>query len=136
GGLSKDEVEKMRRDAEAHAAEDTKRKEEIEVKNTADTMAYQAEKTLRDNKDKIPEPLYKEVEGKIAAVKEALKGTDMEAVKRANQDLNETMQKVGTTIYQQQQGQQGQQPPPPGQQPPPGGKKNDDGTVEGEFHEV
>ncbi|MDD5189666.1 MAG: molecular chaperone DnaK, partial [Dehalococcoidales bacterium] len=71
GGLSKDEVEKMRRDAEAHAAEDTKRKEEIEVKNTADTMAYQAEKTLRDNKDKMPEPLYKEVEGKIAAVKEA-----------------------------------------------------------------
>jgi len=129
-GLSKDEVEKMRKDAEMHAAEDTKRKEEIEVKNTADTMAYQAEKTLRDNKDKIAEPLYKEVEGKITAVKEALKGSDLDAIKRTSQDLNESMQKVGTAIYQQQQ--QGQ----PGQQPPPGGKKNDDGTVEGEFHEV
>jgi len=134
-GLSKDEVEKMRKDAEMHAAEDTKRKEEIEVKNTADTMAYQAEKTLRDNKDKIAEPLYKEVEGKITAVKEALKGSDLDAIKRTSQDLNESMQKVGTAIYQQQQGQPGQQPPP-GQPPPPGGKKNDDGTVEGEFHEV
>ncbi len=133
-GLSKDEVEKMRREAEMHAAEDTKVKEEVETKNQADTMAYQAEKTLRDHKDKIPDALNKEIEGKVSAVREALKGTDINSIKRATQELNEAMQKVGQTIYQQQQGQQ----PPPGSQPPPpgGGKKEDDGTVEGEFHEV
>jgi molecular chaperone DnaK len=136
-GLSKEEVEKMRHDAEAHAAEDAKRKEDIETKNTADTMAYQAEKTLRDNKDKIPEDLHKEVEAKVTAVKEALKGTDTDAIKRVTQELNEVMQKVGTTVYQQQQQQQpGQEQQPPPDQPPSGGKKNDDGTVEGEFREV
>jgi molecular chaperone DnaK len=135
-GLSKDEVTKMQREAEMHAAEDTKRREEIEVKNTADTMAYQAEKTLRDNKDKIPADLNSEVEAKVAAVKDALKGTDTEAIKRASQELNQVMQKIGEAIYRQQQ------PPPPGGQqqpppPPPGGEGGkDEGTVEGEFREV
>ena len=136
-GLNKDEVEKMRREAEMHAAEDNKRKEEVEAKNIADNMAYQAEKTLRDYKDKIPDALNKEVEGKVAAVREALKGSDVAAIQRATQDLNQAMQKVGQSVYQQgQQPPPGQPPPPGGQQPPPGGKKDDDGTVEGEFHEV
>jgi molecular chaperone DnaK len=138
-GLSKEEVEKMRREGEMHAAEDTKRKEEAETKNLADNMAYQAEKTMRDFKDKIPEALNKEIEAKVAAVKEALKGSDINAIKNATQQLNDTMQKVGQQVYQQP-GQQpppgGQQPPPGGQQPPPNGKKKDDGTVDGEFHEV
>ncbi len=127
-GLSKDEIEKMRKEGEVHASEDAKRKEEVETRNTADNMAYMAEKTLRDNKDKIPDEMNKEIEGKVAAVRESLKGSDIEAVKRASQELNEAMQKVGAEIYKQQQ-------PPPGNQPPPGGKK-DDGTVDGEFHEV
>jgi molecular chaperone DnaK len=139
-GLSKEEVDKMQKEAELHASEDTKRKEEIEVKNTADTMAYQAEKTLRDNKDKIPAELNSEVEGKVAAVKSALNGTDVEAIKSATQDLNQTMQKIGEAIYKQQQpppgGQPGGQEPPP----PPGGEggqgPKDEGTVEGEFREV
>jgi len=121
----------MRHEAEMHAAEDTKRKEEVEVRNTADTMAYTAEKTLRDNKDKIPEDVNKEVEAKIAALRESLKGSNTDEIKRTSQELNDVMQKVGQTVYQQQQ----QQQPPPGQEPPPGGKK-DDGTVEGEFREV
>jgi molecular chaperone DnaK len=136
-GLSKEEVDKMQKEAEMHAAEDTRRREEIEAKNTADTMAYQAEKTLRDNKDKIPAELNTEAESKIAAVKSALQGTDIEAIKRANQELNETMQKIGQAVYGQQQ------PPPGGEQPPPpppggeGGKGGEDeGTVEGEFREV
>ncbi len=139
-GLSKDEVTKMQREAEMHAAEDTKRREEIEVKNTADTMAYQAEKTLRDNKDKIPADLNSEVEAKVAAVKSALQGTDTEAIKRASQELNQVMQKIGEAIYRQQPppppGGQQQPPPPP---PPPGGQGGpggDEGTVEGEFREV
>ncbi|MCX6003378.1 MAG: molecular chaperone DnaK [Chloroflexi bacterium] len=127
-GLSKEEIEKMRREGEIHATEDAKRKEEVETRNTADNMAYMAEKTLRDNKDKIPEPMNKEIEDKVTAVREALKGSDIEAVKRASQALNDSIQKVGAEIYKQQ-------PPPPGDQPPPGAKK-DDGTVDGEFREV
>jgi molecular chaperone DnaK len=134
-GLSKEEIEKMRKEGEVHAAEDTKRKEEVEVRNTADNMAYMAEKTLRDNKDKVPAELNKEIEGKVAAVREAMKGSNMETIKQASQSLNDAMQKVGTEIYKQQQPPP--QPPPPGSQPPPppDGKK-DDGTVDGEFHEV
>jgi molecular chaperone DnaK len=133
-GLSKEEIEKMRKEGEAHASEDSKRKEEVEIRNTADNMAYMAEKTLRDNKDKVPEALNKEITDKVTAVREAMKGTNMDAVKQASQTLNEAMQKVGAEIYKQQQPPQ---PPPPGNQPPPppGGKK-DDGTVDGEFHEV
>jgi molecular chaperone DnaK len=130
-GLSKEEIEKMRKEGELHAAEDAKRKEEVEVRNTADNMAYMAEKTLRDNKDKVPEALNKEIEGKVTAVHEAMKGTNIDAVKKASQELNEAMQKVGAEIYKQQQ----PPPPPPGNQPPPGGKK-EDGTVDGEFREV
>jgi len=137
-GLSKDEVNKMQKEAELHASEDVKRREDIEAKNTADTMAYQAEKTLRDNKDKIPADLNSEVESKIAAVKEALKGTDTGAIKNATQALNQSMQKIGEAIYKQQPPPPppgGQQPPPP---PPPGGQGGgkDEGTVEGEFREV
>ncbi len=132
-GLSKDEIEKMRKEGEAHASEDAKRKEEVEVRNTADNMAYMAEKTLRDNKDKVPEALNKEITDKVTAVREAMKGSNMDAIKQASQTLNETMQKVGAEIYKQQPPPQ--QPPPGSQPPPPGGKK-DDGTVDGEFHEV
>jgi molecular chaperone DnaK len=134
-GLSKDEVERMKHEADAHASEDTKRKEEVEIRNQADTMAYTAEKTLRDNKDKVPADLNTEIEGKIKAVRSALQGTDISAINNAVQDLNTAMQKVGSTVY----GQQQQQPPPPGDQqqpPPPPGDKGPEGTVEGEFREV
>jgi molecular chaperone DnaK len=134
-GLSKEEVEKMQKEAEMHAAEDTKRREEIEAKNMADTLAYTAEKTLRDHKDKIPADLNQEAGTKIAAVKSALQGTDIDAIKSATQELNEVMQKIGTAVYQQQP-----PPPPPGQEPPPGPEGGEggegEGTVEGEFREV
>jgi molecular chaperone DnaK len=143
-GLSKDEVSRMQREAEMHAAEDTKKRDDIETRNMADTTAYTAEKTLRDNKDKIPADLNSEVEAKVAAVKSALQGSDTEAIKRATQELNETMQKIGQAIYRQQQPPPGgeQPPPPPGGEPPPqgeggqGGPGGDEGTVEGEFREV
>ncbi len=145
-GLSKDEVAKMQQDAEAHAAEDTKRREEVEAKNNADNMAYSAEKTLRDNKDKIEADLTVEVENKVAAVREVLKGSDVEAIKQATQELSDTLQKVGTAIYSQQQQEQQQQEPPAspeggtegdtegGEKPPQG--EEGEGTVEGEFREV
>jgi molecular chaperone DnaK len=134
-GLSKEEVAKMQKDAEAHATEDSKRRQEIEARNMADTLAYTAEKTLRDNKDKIAAELNTEVEGKIKAVKDALQGTDIDAINKAAQELNEAMQKVGSAVYGQQQ-----QPPPDAPPPPDKGKGGeggeDEGTVEGEFKEV
>ncbi|MEE8418714.1 MAG: molecular chaperone DnaK, partial [Dehalococcoidales bacterium] len=108
-GLSKEEVEKMQQDAEVHASDDAKRREEVEAKNTADTLAYTAEKTLTEQKDKIPEDLAQETEGKVAAVRTALQGEDIEAIKTATQELNEVLQKIGSAVYQQQE-------PPPGEE--------------------
>lgn len=141
-GLSKEEIEQMQRDAESHAAEDTKRKEEIEARNTADTLAYTAEKTLREQKEKIPSELNQEVEGKITAVRSALQGTDIEAIRQATQELNESLQKVGAAVYQQQPPPSpGEEPPqedgsPSDGEPPPGKEEGEEGTVEGEFREV
>jgi len=131
-GLSKEEIEKMQKDAELHATEDAKQREEVETKNMADTLAYTAEKTLRENKDKISDELNQEVEGKVQAVRSALQGTDIEAIKRATQELNEAMQKVGSAVYQQQP-PPGGEAPPEGEQPPP---QDGEETVEGDFREV
>jgi molecular chaperone DnaK len=134
-GLSKEEVDQMQREAEAHAAEDSKRREEIETRNIADTLAYTAEKTLREHKDKIPEDLNKETEDKVAALRSALQGSDVEAIRQATQELNETMQKIGSAIYQQQT-PPGAEPPPPESEAPPDKEGGEEGTVEGEFREV
>ena len=134
-GLSKEEVERMQHEAEAHAAEDSKQREEVETRNTADTLAYTAEKTLREQKDKIPADLNKETEDKIAALRSALQGSDLEAIRKASQELSDTMQKIGSAVYQQQP-PPGTEPPPPGEETPPGKEGGDEGTVEGEFREV
>ncbi|MFQ5997594.1 MAG: Hsp70 family protein, partial [Dehalococcoidales bacterium] len=136
-GLSKEEVERMQREAEMHAAEDAKRREEVETRNTADTLAYTAEKTLREHKDKIPADLNQEVETKVAAVRSALQGTDIDAVRKASQELSDVMQKVGAAVYQQQPPPPGGEAPPEGEPPPgEGGEGEGEGTVEGEFREV
>ncbi len=131
-GLSKEEVEKMKHEAEQHSAEDAKRREEIEVRNSADSLAYTAEKTLRDYKDKIPADVNQEIESKIASVKSALQGQDIDSIRNAAQELSQAMQKVGASVYQEPG-----QPPPSGEGPSgeePGG--GEEGTVEGEFREV
>jgi molecular chaperone DnaK len=94
-GLSKDEIEKMAKDADAHAAEDAKKREEAEAKNLAEQLIYTAEKALKDNKDKVPADLTKSVEDKITALKNAKNGTDIEAIKKATEDLSNEMQKIG-----------------------------------------
>jgi len=134
-GLSKEEVGRMQREAETYAAEDAKHKEEVETRNAADTLAYTAEKTLREQKDKIPSDLNQEVENKVAAVRSALQGTDIASIRQAMQELSDSMQKVGAAVYGQQQPPPGAEPPPPGGEPPPG-KEEGEGTVEGEFREV
>jgi molecular chaperone DnaK len=131
-GLSKEEVEKMQQEAQQHAAEDAKRKEEVEVRNSADTLAYTAEKTLRDQGDKISGEARQEIDGKIASVKSALQGQDVDAIRNATQELSQAMQKVGESVYQEPG-----QPPPGGQGPgEQGPDEGEEGTVEGEFREV
>ncbi len=137
-GLSKDEVEKMRREAEAHAADDTRKKEEVETKNVAEATVYSAEKTIREYGDKIPADLKSEVEGKIAATRSALQGNDIGYIKSSLQALNDSMQKIGAAVYQKTSpppggGPTGQEGPQDTGTPPP---PKDDGTVEGEFREV
>jgi molecular chaperone DnaK len=133
-GLSKEEVEKMSREAEQHAAEDAKHKEEVEVRNSADSLAYTAEKTLRDQGDKVSADVKQEIDAKIASVKSALQGKDVDAIRNAMQELSQAMQKIGAAAYQQPG-----QPPPSGEEPGgggEGGEGGEEGTVEGEFREV
>ena len=103
--LSDDEVERMKKDAEAHAEEDKKRKESIEVRNMAETMVYTTEKMLKDAGDKVSEDDKKPVEAKVEELKEALKGEDIEKIKKTADELAEVAQKVGAAMYQQEQAQ-------------------------------
>ncbi len=93
-GLSKEEVEKMTREAQQHAAEDARHKEDIEVRNDADSLAYTAEKTLRDHGDKLAEDVKQDIDGKIAAVKTALQGQDVSDIRNAMHELSQAMQKI------------------------------------------
>ncbi len=131
GGLSTEEVERLRQEAEMHAEEDRRRREEIEVRNQADSLAYTAEKTVRENADKIDGALKSEVEGKIAAVRSQLQSGDVAGIRSAMSELSETMQKIGQAVY-------GAQTPPgaDGQGAPGGEGQAEEGTVEGEFREV
>ena len=129
-GLSKDEVDRMVKQAEQFAAEDKKRKEEVETRNTADAAVFTAEKALRDGGDKVPANVKSQVEEKVAAVKKALEGKDLEAIKRATNDLYQVVQQIGAAMY-------GQAGPGVGGQPgSPGDGKGGDDVVEGEFKEA
>ena len=132
-GLSKDQVERMVREAELHAQEDRQHKEEIEMRNRADSMAYQAERTLKDVGDKISAGLRTEVEEKIKAVRDALSQNDVSGMQLAADDLERTLQRVGQEIYSQpgtaagSNGATGSTSGPGPEEP---------GTVEGEYREV
>jgi len=126
-GLSDEEVEKLRKEAELHAEEDKKKKDLIEVKNQADNATYIAEKTVKEAGDKANTDDKKQVENKIAELKKIKDGDDTEAIKKAINDLNSAIQKVGAAMYEGQ-ANQGQQ----------GDKKDEqkDGTTEGQYEEV
>jgi molecular chaperone DnaK len=98
--LSKNDVDKMVKEAADHAEEDRQRKDEVETRNQADALAYQAERTLRDLGDKVPAEDRAETERRVEAVRNALKGSDMTEVKSATDSLVEQLQKVGTAAYQ------------------------------------
>lgn len=127
-GLTKEEIERMKREAELYAEEDRRRREEIELRNQADNLAYTAEKTLREVGEKIPAAIRSEVEEKVQRVREALAGQDITAVRRAMDDLSYSLQRAGAAVYGAQAGVGGE-----GQQPP-GGPES--GAVEGEFREI
>ena len=97
--LSDDEVDRMVKDAEAHAEEDKKQKDEIEVRNQTDSLCYGAEQTLKDLGDKVPAEQKSEVEAAIADAKKALEGTDIEAIKTAGEKLTEASQKLAQIVY-------------------------------------
>lgn len=98
-GLSEEEIEKMRKEAEAHATEDTKKKEAVEAKNTAEQLVYSSEKALKDAGDKVKDETKKEVQEKIDAAKEALKNDDADKIKASSEELSSTIQKVGSELY-------------------------------------
>src|SRR5579864_3228350 len=131
-GLSDAEIQKMVKDAEEHAAEDARRREEIEIKNHADSAHYQAEKMLREQGDKMPENLRTQVAEKSSAVKRALDANDVEAMKTSMEELQQAMMAVGQAVYGGGAGPEGGAPGPDGQ----GGPEAPSGTVEGEYREV
>ena len=107
-GLPKDEIDRMVKEAESHEAEDKKRREDAETRNQAESFAYQTEKLVSDNKDKLSDDTAKEVTDKVNALKEALKGDDIEAVKSAQSELMASAQKIGQQLYSQQPADQAQ----------------------------
>ena len=104
--LPKEDIDRMVREAEEHAAEDKKRREAAEVRNQAETASYSVEKLISDNADKLPEEVKTEVQADVDALKSALAGDDDEAVKTAFDKLNQSQQKLGEAIYQSSQNEQ------------------------------
>merc|ERR1711979_61248 len=130
--LDKTDVDRMVADAEANAAEDTKRKDAVETKNNAESLVYQTEKQLQDLGDKVPADLKASIEPKLAALKEKVAEAepDSELLKQMTKDLQDELMKVGQAAYANtgDAGAQGAAPPPPGDaaQAPPSDKKPDD----------
>ena len=119
-GLSKEDIEKMKADADQHAEEDQKRKELIDTKNIAEQMIYTAEKTIKDHGEKAGKEIVDDIQAKIAELKTAREGDNVEAIKAASEALSTSMQKIGETLAKEQ----------PSQEPP-----KDDGATDAEFTE-
>ncbi len=140
-GLNEQEIEKMKKEAEAHADEDKKRKELIEARNNADNTAYTAEKLLRENGDKIDDNTKKDITDKVAKLRELLNSEDTAALRKQAEELGQAIQAVGASMYQQQQQQAGGQADPGAGQSGPSdgggqGGPSDEDIVDGEFKNV
>ena len=139
-GLSKEEVEKMTKEAEVHAVEDAEKKEKVEAHNQADSLIFQAEKALKDNEGKVDEAVKTEVEEKVKALKDILETGSKEDLETKTKDLSDSLQKIGEAMYQKQeaQGQGDQQPETEGEaksENPTEEAKNEEQPVEGEVVE-
>ncbi len=109
--LSKDEIERMKRDAELHAEEDRKKREQAEARNAADTLVYTAEKALRDAGEKVPVEVKSDIEIKVTALKTVKDGADADAISRAIQELSTSLQKIGEVLYKNTPGEKQEQGP-------------------------
>jgi molecular chaperone DnaK len=134
-GLAKDEVQRLVREAELHAEEDRRKREEIDTRNQADSLIYQAEKSLRDQGERVPGDVRAEVEAKVTALKAAMQGNNLAAIRQAGEELQRSISRIGESIYREPVGagvggdgtsdsgtRKGDQAP--------------DNAVEGEFREV
>ena len=136
-GLSKDEVDKMARDAESHAADDRKQRDQIEARNRADSMVYNVEKTLKEHRDKISDDEAKNIESAIEETKKAMSENDAEKLNAATDKLTQASHKLAEAMYKSTSGQPGGDP---GHTPPPDGaagpQKPKDDVVDAEFVDV
>ncbi len=141
-GLSKEEIDQMVKEAEQYSSEDQKRRDEVEARNMADTVIYQAQKTLTDLGEKVPGDVKSDIESKISNLQSLVQGKDIAAIKQATEELSTAMQQIGATMYEQPgEGAAGAEPGAGPTPPPPGGEQEpetggDSDTVEGEFREV
>ena len=133
--LNKDEVDRMVKEAEAHSAEDRTKRDEVELRNQADHMIHQAEKVIKDNADKIPDEVRTEVNTKLEALKATAKGSDTKALRQQMDEFNESLQKIGTHIYQQAGGPAASAPQD-GSQAPDGEPKKEEDVVDADYREV
>ncbi|GAF70463.1 unnamed protein product, partial [marine sediment metagenome] len=139
-GLSEEEVEKMKKEAEGHAEEDKKKREAVDLKNQADQLIYSTEKTLKEHGDKVSAETRGKIESAANNLKEAVKGEDADAIKRAIENLGTASQELGKVLYEEAakkqaasaaETQAGQSPPPP----PEGEakRKGGDDVIDAEF---
>jgi molecular chaperone DnaK len=139
-GLSEDEINKMTKDAESHAEEDKKKREVIDLKNQADQLVYSTEKTLKEHGDKVSAETRGNIESAVNNLKEAVKGDNADAIKKASENLADASQELGKVLYEEaakkqaasaQPGQAEQAPPPP----PEGEvkRKGPDDVIDAEF---
>ncbi len=133
-GLAKDEIDRMMRDAESHAAEDTRRKQEVEARNVADSAVYGAEKFLQDNGDKIPETNRAAVQSEIDAVKSAMSSGDAAGMQSGAERLQQALQQAGAAMYQQ--GDAGAAPGEGAEGGSTANGQSDEDVVEGEFSDA
>jgi len=131
-GLSKEEIDKMVKEAEANAADDARHKQEIEVRNQTDSLVYSTERTLSEHGSKLAEADRKAIDDALAEAKEALKTDDLDRMKRAQDTLSKAAHKLGEVMYREAQAQGGPQPPGPGAGPQAGGAGRPSDPKEGE----
>ena len=129
--LSKDDIERMVREAEEHAAEDKARREAAEVRNQAETLAYSIDKLITENDEKLPEDVKTEVKADVDALKTALAGDDDEAVKTAFDKLNQSQSKIGEAIYASSQAEGAQSAGAEGETPA-GEQSSDEDVIDAE----
>jgi molecular chaperone DnaK len=130
-GLAKEEIERMVNESMAHAEQDQVRRAEVETRNQADSLVYGAEKMIEENKEKVPQELKEEVEGKIAILKTAVAENNVAEMQAAIKELNDSLQKVGQAVYSE-----ASEPAETTEETPPGDDEPGADTVEGEFREV